>query len=74
MIGLSTASVYPETTAKAFRKLAFARPALLDHISTVISTGRTGLEGARAAAVAAAAPEAKQTFLARMRRFLTLHP
>jgi CRP-like cAMP-binding protein len=62
-----------EIAAKDFRELAFATPALLDHISTVISTRRTGLEGAKAAAVAAAAPEARQNFLARMRRFLTLH-
>jgi CRP-like cAMP-binding protein len=62
-----------EVKAADFRELALANPGLLDHISTVISTRRTGLEGAKAAAIAAAVPEAKQTFLARMRRFLTLH-
>ena len=62
-----------EISAKDFRALALAKPELLDHVSTIIGARRTGLEDARAAAAAAVVPEAKATFLARMRRFLTLH-
>ena len=36
-------------------------------------TRGTGLDDARATAASIAVPEAKQTFMARMRRFLTLH-
>ena len=63
-----------EIAAKDFRELALANPALLDHVSTVVATRRVGLEDAKAAAAAAIVPEAKATFLARMRRFLTLNP
>ena len=62
-----------EVSAKDFRELAVANPGLLDHISTIVSTRRTGLEDAKASASAVVVPEAKQNFLARMRRFLTLH-
>jgi CRP-like cAMP-binding protein len=62
-----------EVAAKDFRELAIANPDLLDHISTIVSTRRTGLEDARASASAAVVPEAKRTFMERMRRFLTLH-
>lgn len=62
-----------EVSAKDFRELAVANPGLLDHISTIVSSRRTGLEDAKAHANAAVVPEAKQNFLARMRRFLTLH-
>ena len=62
-----------EIAAKDFRELALANPDLLDHISTIVSARRTGLEDAKAHAAAVdSAPEAKQNFLARMRRFLTL--
>jgi CRP-like cAMP-binding protein len=61
-----------EISAADFRALAVGNPGLLDHISTVIGSRRTGLEHAKASAAIVAAPEAKQTFLARMRRFLTL--
>ena len=61
-----------EIEARDFRELAVANPGLLDHVSTVVATRRTGLEDAKAAAAASVAPEAKQNFLARMRRFLTL--
>lgn len=61
-----------EISAEAFRGLAASNPGLLDHISTIVGARRTGLEEARASASAVAAPEAKQNFLARMRRFLTL--
>ena len=62
-----------EISASQFRGLAMANPTLLDHVSSIVGSRRTGLEEARASAAAAAAPEAKHTFLARMRRFLTLH-
>jgi small-conductance mechanosensitive channel/CRP-like cAMP-binding protein len=62
-----------EISAKDFRELAVTNPGLLDHISTIVSTRRTGLEDAKATVATAAIPEAKQNFLARMRRFLTLH-
>jgi CRP-like cAMP-binding protein len=66
-------AVVLEISAADFRSLAEANPALIDHVSTVVFARRTGLEEARASAAAVAAPEAKQTFLARMRKFLTLH-
>lgn len=61
-----------EIAAGNFRELALANPGLLDHISTIMSDRRAGLEDARATAAAVIPPEAKQNFLARMRRFLTL--
>ena len=65
-------AVVLEISAADFRALADANPALLDHVSTVVATRRTGLEEARATAASIVAPEARQNFLARMRRFLTL--
>lgn len=65
-------AVVLEITAKAFRALALANPGLLDHISAVMSQRRTELDDAKAAATIVATPDAKQNFLARMRRFLTL--
>ncbi|MDP2055759.1 MAG: mechanosensitive ion channel family protein [Acidobacteriota bacterium] len=59
-----------EISAADFRELAVADPALLDHISSVVTARRTGLDQARASAAAVAAPEEKQTMLARMRKFL----
>jgi CRP-like cAMP-binding protein len=61
-----------EITSRDFRELVLANPELVDHVSTVMSTRRAGLEDAKATAAAVVAPEAKETFLARMRRFLTL--
>jgi len=43
---------------------------VLDYISSVVTTRRTGLDEARASAAAAVVPEAKQTFLTRMRKYL----
>jgi CRP-like cAMP-binding protein len=60
-----------EISAKDVRELALANPDLLDHISTIMSERRTGLEDAKATAAVVAVPEARQNFLARMRRFLT---
>jgi small-conductance mechanosensitive channel/CRP-like cAMP-binding protein len=62
-----------EISAQDFRELALANPGLIDHISTIMTDRRTGLEDAKAQAVAASVPEARQNFLTRMRRFLTLH-
>ena len=62
-----------EISAADFRELALANPGLVDHVSTVMSERRTGLDDARATAASVAVPEAKQNFMARMRRFLTLH-
>ena len=62
-----------EISAKDFRELAIANPGLIDHVSTIMGDRRTGLDDARAHAASVPAPEAKQNFLARMRRFLTLH-
>jgi CRP-like cAMP-binding protein len=59
-----------EISAADFRELALANPMLLEHISNVVTARRAGLDEARASAAAAAVPEAKQTFLARMRKFL----
>ena len=62
-----------EISARDFRELALANAGLIEHVSTIMSERRTGLNDARATAASAAVPEAKQTFMARMRRFLTLH-
>ncbi|MDP2320752.1 MAG: mechanosensitive ion channel family protein [Acidobacteriota bacterium] len=59
-----------EISAADFRKLAVVDPALLDHISSVVTTRRQGLDEARATAASAVPPEEKQTLLARMRKFL----
>lgn len=59
-----------EISAADFRELAIANPALLDHVSEIVAARRTGLDAARAVAAAAVVPEAKQTLLARMRKFL----
>jgi CRP-like cAMP-binding protein len=61
-----------EISAGDFRELAAIHPSLLDHVSTIVASRRTGLEDARATAAVAAAPEARQTFLARMKKFLHL--
>ena len=65
-------AVVLEISAADFRALADANPALLDHVSTIVGTRRTGLEEARATAAAIIAPEVRQNFLARMRKFLSL--
>jgi CRP-like cAMP-binding protein len=62
-----------EISAREFRELALANPGLLEHISTVISERRTGLDDARTHAAAVPASEAKQNFVARVRRFLSLN-
>ncbi len=62
-----------EISATDFRALALENPELLDHVSTIMSARRTGLDDAKAADAAVIVPEAKQTLMARMKRFLTLH-
>ena len=54
-----------EIAAKDFRELVQSNPDLLDHVSTIMSTRRTGLEDAKATAAAVVVPEAKENFLAR---------
>lgn len=61
-----------EISAREFAALAAENPSLLDQISTIVTSRRSGLEEARASAAAAAAPEARANFLTRMRRFLNL--
>ena len=58
-----------EITSGAFSELALSTPSLLDHVTTIVSNRRVGLDEARAAA-ASVAPEAKASFLARMRKYL----
>ncbi|HJU42422.1 MAG TPA: mechanosensitive ion channel family protein [Vicinamibacterales bacterium] len=61
-----------EISAADFRALAMSNPALLEHASTVVSTRKVGLDAARTSAIAAVTTETKQSFLARMKRFLLL--
>jgi len=61
-----------EIAAADFRGHAAGTPALLDHISTVITSRRSGLDDAKATAAAAVPAEAKDTLLARMRKFLVV--
>lgn len=61
-----------EISAAEIRELVVANPALLDHISGVVTARRTGLDEARASAATVTSPEAKQTLLTRMRQYLHL--
>ncbi|HEX8030725.1 MAG TPA: mechanosensitive ion channel family protein [Vicinamibacterales bacterium] len=61
-----------EITARNFRDLAVANPNMLDHILTVVTARRTGLQSARDAAAAVPAPEIKRNLLDRVRHFLSL--
>jgi CRP-like cAMP-binding protein len=61
-----------EIAARDFREVALSTPHLIEYVSTIMSTRRIGLEDAKAHAVAVVAPEAKDNFLARMRRFLNI--
>ncbi len=64
-------AVVLEISAADFRALADTNPSLLEHVSQVVTSRRSGLDEARASAAAMPAPEAKQSFLARMKKFLT---
>jgi len=61
-----------EITADTFRRLASVNPAVVEQISLEVARRREGLEHSRevAAVAAAAIPEARRTFLARVQRFL----
>jgi len=59
-----------EISAADFRELAVANPALLEHISATVMARRTALDEARASAAATVVPEARQSFVARMRKYL----
>ena len=61
-----------EIGANDFRELAVANPSLLDDVSTVMATRRTGLEEVRDSQKMIV-PEQKHGFLARMKQFLSMH-
>ncbi len=62
-----------EIPADRFREVALDRPDLIEHISGVVSTRRTGLDQARAAAASAPAAVApRSTLFARIQKFLRL--
>src|SRR5688572_26287796 len=65
-------SVVMEIVASTFKDLATANPAILDHITNVISTRRSGLEEIRDLAPLIVPFETKG-FLARMKKFLKMH-
>ncbi len=61
-----------ELTADTFRRLANVNPTVVEQISLEVARRREGLERSRevAAVAAAAIPEARRTFLARVQKFL----
>jgi small-conductance mechanosensitive channel/CRP-like cAMP-binding protein len=61
-----------EISAPDFRELAVADPALLDHVSEVVTARRTGLEEARATAALAVPQDGGRNFLNRVRKYLHL--
>jgi len=61
-----------EIGARDFRELAVLNPTLLDHISTVVSVRRSGLEDARATAAAVTITDPKRSLLDRVRNYLRL--
>jgi small-conductance mechanosensitive channel/CRP-like cAMP-binding protein len=65
-------AVVLEITAASFRRLASVHPAVVEQISLEVAARREGLERSRevAAVAAAAVPEARRTFLARVQKFL----
>ena len=58
-----------QITSGAFSELALATPSLLEHVTTVVTNRRAGLDAARAAA-ASHTTETKAGFLERMRKYL----
>lgn len=66
--------VVMEVSADRFREIVLARPAILEHVSAVVADRRAGLEDAKLAAAAAAAPgvTARRTLLDRIQKFLRL--
>lgn len=67
-------AVVMEVPAERFRELVVARPAILEHVSLLVSARRAGLEDAKSAAAAAATSPASvhRSLLARIRQFLRL--
>jgi len=64
-------TVVLEITADSFRRLAMVHPAVVEQISLEVAARREGLERSREVATAAAVvPEARRSFLARVRTFL----
>jgi small-conductance mechanosensitive channel/CRP-like cAMP-binding protein len=61
-----------EITPQRFREIALARPGLVEHVSTVVSARRVGLDQARAAAAASTVATAPRTLLSRIQKFLHL--
>ena len=61
-----------EISAKDFRELAETNPGLLEHISNVVATRKTGLEEIRELQQMIV-PAEKHGFLAKMKKFLSLH-
>jgi small-conductance mechanosensitive channel/CRP-like cAMP-binding protein len=66
--------VVMEIPAERFRDLVVARPAILDHVTAVVSARRVGLEDAKLAAAAAQTAPAGEhrSLLARIQEFLRL--
>lgn len=64
--------VVMEVSAERFRELVVARPAILEHVGTVVAARRAALEDARAAASAPAAVVTRHSLLDRIRTFLRL--
>ena len=58
-----------QITSGAFSELALSTPSLLEHVTTVVTNRRAGLDEARAAAASHPA-ETKAGFLERMRKYL----
>ena len=65
-------TVVLEIESRDFRELAVTNPGLLDHISTIVATRKTGLEEIRELQQSIV-PAEKHGFLARMKKFLSLH-
>ena len=62
-----------EITAERFREIAIEHPELVEHVSTVITARRVGLDHARAAAAASTAvATAPRTLFGRIQKFLRL--
>lgn len=66
-------AVLMEISTEAFRRFVLERPAVLEQVSAAAITRRDELERSRQDAAAASAPrESRDSFLARVRRFLSL--
>lgn len=61
-----------EIPSGTFRDLALANPGVIDHVTTVMTTRRVGLDEAKVTAAALPATEHRETLLSRIQRFLRL--